>query len=123
MRVPDGAPELLANGIATMVGGSWSDGGTLLIPAASGGGLGPFVVPAAGGVAKKLEVPALPGDRWIWWPEFLPGSDDFLFLAASLESVEESEIYLATLRDGRGVDPVLLMKNATTVHCSPAGWC
>ena len=121
MRVPDGAPELLANGIATMVGGSWSDGGTLLIPAAGGGGLGPFVVPAAGGVAKKLEVSALPGDRWIWWPEFLPDSDDFLFLAAGLESVEESEIYLATLRDGRGVDPVLLMKNATAVHYSAAG--
>ena len=63
----------------------------------------------------------LPQDRLIWWPEFLPDSDDFLFLASSLETVEESEIYLATLRDGRGVDPVLLMKNATAVHYSPAG--
>ena len=62
-----------------------------------------------------------PQDRWIWWPEFLPDSDDFLFLAASLEKVEESEIYLATLRDGRVVDPVLLMKNATAAHYSTAG--
>jgi eukaryotic-like serine/threonine-protein kinase len=87
MRVPDGAPELIANGIATMVGGSWSDGGTLLVSGAGGGGIGPFVVPTAGGVAKRLEVTAL-GDRWIWWPEFLPDSDDFLFLAASAETVE-----------------------------------
>ena len=60
-------------------------------------------------------------ERWICWPEFLPDSDDFLFLAASQETVEEAEIYLATLRDGRGVDPVLLMKNATAVHYSTAG--
>ena len=43
MRVPDGAPELIANGIATMVGGSWSDRGTLLIPGV--GGRGPVSTP------------------------------------------------------------------------------
>ena len=35
--------------------------------------------------------------------------------------IEESEIYLATLRDGRAADPVLLMKNATAVRYTPAG--
>ena len=91
MRVPDGAPEIVANGIATMVGGSWSDRGTLLIPACrwqrarslrrAGGRRSP----------KRIEVTGLPEaqDRWIWWPEFLPDSDDFLFLAA--------------VRKGRGV--------------------
>ena len=34
MRVPDGAPEIVANGVATMVGGSWSDNGTLLVAGA-----------------------------------------------------------------------------------------
>ena len=43
MRVPDGAPELIANGIATMVGGTRSDTGTLLIPTA--GGQGPVSTP------------------------------------------------------------------------------
>ena len=121
MSLPDGAPELIANGIATMVGGSWSDRGTLLIPAFGGQGPGLYAVPAAGGDPKRIDVTGLPQDRWIWWPEFLPDSDDFLFLAASPETVEESEIYLATLRDGRGVDPVLLMKNATAARYSTAG--
>ena len=56
MRVPDGAPEIIANDVATMVGGSWSDNGTLLIAGAMAGGPGLFVVPAAGGVAKRVEV-------------------------------------------------------------------
>jgi Tol biopolymer transport system component len=34
---------------------------------------------------------------------------------------EESEIYLATLRDGRAADLVLLMKNATAARYTPAG--
>ena len=31
MRVPDGAPEIVANDVAALVGGSWSDNGTLLV--------------------------------------------------------------------------------------------
>ena len=30
MRVPDGAPEIVMNDVAALVGGSWSDNGTLL---------------------------------------------------------------------------------------------
>ena len=40
---------------------------------------------------------------------------------AAAAKIEESEIYLATLRDGRAADPVLLMKNATAVRYTPAG--
>ena len=63
MRVPDGAPEIVANGVATMVGGSWSDNGTLLVAAAVSGGPGLYVVPAAGGVAKRVEF-SLPKDTF-----------------------------------------------------------
>ena len=31
MRVPDGAPETVTNDVAALVGGSWSDNGTLLV--------------------------------------------------------------------------------------------
>jgi len=55
------------------------------------------------------------------WPEFLPGSEDFLFISMLARGIEESEIYLATLRDGRAADPVLLMKNATAARYTPAG--
>ena len=120
MRVPDGAPEIIANDVATMVGGSWSDNGSLLVAGAVGGGPGLFVVPAGGGVAKRVEVSLTKDGFFLYWPEFLPGSEDFLVVAAA-SKIEESEIYLATLRDGRAADPVLLMKNATAVRYTPAG--
>ena len=120
MRVPDGAPETIASGVATMVGGSWSDNGTLLVAGAATGGPGLFVVPAAGGAVKRVDVPLSKDGGFFYWPEFLPGSEDFLVMAA-VSQIEESEIYLATLRDGRAADPVLLMKNATAVRYTPAG--
>jgi eukaryotic-like serine/threonine-protein kinase len=120
MRVPDGAPEIIANGVATMVGGSWSDNGTLLVAGAVSGGPGLYVVPAAGGVVKRVEGFPPKDLSFFYWPEFLPGSEDFLVVAGAA-NIEESEIYLATLRDGRAADPVLLMKNATAVRYTPAG--
>ena len=82
MRVPDGAPEIIANGVATMVGGSWSDNGTVLVAGAVTGGAGLYFVPATGGVAKRVEV-SLPKDvSFLCWPEFLPGGEDFVVLAA-----------------------------------------
>jgi len=50
---------------------------------------------------------------------FLPGGEDFLFLYESPS--EERGIYLATLRDGKGADPVLLMRNETAARYTPAG--
>ncbi len=120
MRVPDGAPEIVANNVTTMVGGSWSDNGTLLVAGAVEGGPGLYVVPAGSGVAKRVEVSLTKGGFFLYWPQFLPGSEDFLVMAAASQT-EESEIYLATLRDGRAADPVLLMKNTTAVRYTPAG--
>jgi hypothetical protein len=120
MRVPDGAPEIVANDVAVTLGGSWSDKGTLLFAAVKTR-VDLYAVPAVGGVAKRIEVTGLPeGNRT--WPEFLPGSEDFLFFTLkTTRGIEESEIYLATLRDGRAEDPVLLMKNATVARYTPAG--
>ncbi len=100
--------------------GSWSSHGTLLVATPSG----PFAVSAAGGVAKPIDVTGLSFERGFgfFWPEFLPGSEDFLVLSESITGgIDQSEIYLATLRDGRAVDPVLLMKNATAARYTPAG--
>jgi eukaryotic-like serine/threonine-protein kinase len=117
MQVPGGAPEVIANDVGTLLGGSSSDDGTFLF-AAVGKTAALYVVPAAGGTAKRIEVkisePA--------WPEFLPGSEDFLFFSLpTTPRIEESEIYLSTLRDGRAADPVLLMKNATAARYTSAG--
>jgi hypothetical protein len=118
MRVPDGAPEIVTNNVAALVGGSWSDTGTLLFATPSG----LYTVPAAGGVATRVDVRGSPFDNSsgvlsLAWPEFLPGGEEFLVMSVSVaRGIEQTEIYLATLRDGRAVDPVLLMKNATTAR-------
>jgi serine/threonine protein kinase len=119
MRLPDGAPEIVANDVAALVGGSWSDRGTLLFVAVGGAKSALYAVPAAGGAAKRIDMTGHPG--FYAWPEFLPGSEDFLVTQMSTGGIEESEIYLATLRDGRAADPVLLMKNATAARYTPAG--
>ena len=122
MRVPDGAPEIVMSDVAALVGGSWSDTGTLLFATPSG----LYSVPAAGGVATHIEVRGAPFERSgllsLTWPEFLPGGEEFLVIEVSVvRGIEQSEVYLATLRDGRAVDPVLLMKNATAARYTPAG--
>ena len=117
MRLPDGAPETVMSDVAALVGGSWSSNGTLLVATTSG----LYAVSAAGGVAKRIDdtgTPFVSGGA-AWWPEFLPGSEDFLVLVDP--GIEQSDIYLATLRDGRAADPVLLMKNATAARYTPAG--
>ena len=62
----------------------------------------------------------LPEAIFAFWPQFLPGGEDFLFLTTAMKP-EESGIYFATLRDGRIADPVLLMKNGTAARYTPAG--
>ena len=119
MRVPDGAPEIVVSDVAALVGGSWSNTGTLLFATPSG----LSSVPAAGGVATPIEMRGAPfesrGVLALNWPEFLPGGEEFLVLVA--QGIEQSAVYLATLRDGRAVDPVLLMTNATAARYTPAG--
>ncbi len=120
MRLPDGAPEVISSGLSIMVGGSWSDKGTLLVSGAVNGRPGLFAVPATGGVLTLVELPFVKNSGFFYWPEFLPDGEDFL-IAAPASKLEESEIYLATLREGRAVDSVLLMKNGTAVRYTPAG--
>jgi hypothetical protein len=119
MRVPDGAPEIVVSDVAALEGGSWSDTGTLLFATPSG----LYSVPAAGGVATRIEMRGAPFESRrvsaLSWPEFLPGGEEFLVLVA--QGIEQSAVYLATLRDGRAVDPVLLIKNDTAARYTAAG--
>ncbi len=119
MRVPDGAPETVTNGVVTLVGGSWSNNGTLLV---SDSGL--YAVSAAGGVAKRIDVSG-GGCSGIDLAELAgvsAGQRGFpVPFSADAQGIDQSEIYLATLRDGRAADPVLLMKNATAARYTPAG--
>jgi hypothetical protein len=117
VRMPDGAPEVIATSSGITGGGKWSDAGTILVPVI--GGLG--FVPASGGELKPVEMPRPLKEGSCYVPEFLPGGQDFLFLFAPSRDPDDAAVYLATLRDGKAVDPVLLLKNQTAARYTPAG--
>jgi eukaryotic-like serine/threonine-protein kinase len=117
VRLPDGAPEPIAPISVGSRGGSWSDAGTILISRASSLG----TVPASGGELKPVEMPENLKEGRCVYPDFLPGSEDFLLEFVPDRDPEEAGVYLATLRDGKAVNPVLLLKNQTAARYTPAG--
>ena len=118
VRLPDGAPQAIASPAAPTRGGSWSDAGTMLI----GSGTGSlWVVPASGGELKPMEMPARFKEGDSRYPQFLPGGEDFLFEFDPDQDPDDAGVYLATLRDGKAVDPVLLFENQTAARYTPAG--
>jgi hypothetical protein len=112
VRLPDGAPEVLASVPVGSRGGSWSDAGSILM------GGGPLRLVSPGGQVKEMSAPGLRQGIYLY-PEFLPGGDEFLFMFAPAGS-EEREVYLARLRDGAVADPILLLKNETAVRYTSA---
>lgn len=65
-----------------------------------------------------MDVPGLTNGV-IWYPEFLPGGDALLFLW--LPNDGANEIYLASFKAGKVVDPVPLLKDDTAARYTPAG--
>jgi serine/threonine protein kinase len=122
MHLPGGAPELVSEELLSGErGGTWAEDGTLLFAKldSSPGGVGLYAVSAEGGHAVAVEVQGFKDGRY-YNPEFLPGRRDFLF-AFSPNGSEGTQIYLATLRDGKAVDVKFLFNNDTSVTFTPAG--
>jgi serine/threonine protein kinase len=116
MRLPDGAPETLAAISEPLHGFSQALDGTILF-----GGVQRLYAIAPGGAARPVETPGIgKGAIRLGWPEFLPGSKDFLVLEERSEGLE-SNIYLATLEAGTLSNPVLLIKNQTMARYTPSG--
>ncbi len=124
MQVPNGAPELVTTETATLGafrGGSWSSKGIILFASLHiyPAHVGLFGVPATGGKAFPIEVPGLKDGRY-YNPVFLPGGEDFLFVFVPSEHAG-AQIFIATLRGGKAVDPGLLLSNDTAVAFTSAG--
>jgi hypothetical protein len=125
MQIPNGAMELITTDtyLHSFRGGSWSDKGTILFGGIDEndlpGPIGLYGVPVAGGKAFPVEVPGLKGGRY-YNPEFLPGSEDFLFTFTPSDSAD-AQIFMATLRGGKAADPRLLFSNDTAAAFTSAG--
>jgi hypothetical protein len=74
---------------------------------------------ASGGEPKPVEVAGL-NTRRLLYPEFIPGADEFIFFAIASD-LEQGEVYLATLRNGKAVAPVVLMKSDTAARYTGFG--
>ena len=121
MRLPKGVPEVVTTKALGPRGGSWSDQGVILSTGfdSSTSGISLYTVSAAGGNAALVQVPGLKDGRF-YNPEFLAGGQDFLFAFAPEDS-QATQIYLATLREGKAVDLTLLLNNDTAAAYTPAG--
>ena len=119
MRVPDGAPEIIAKLPGPLLAGTLSESGTLLFLSIVGNRGSVWVIPAGGGVATEVAMPGVKAAGQMS-PQFLPGSEDVLLGLQSAGS-NENQVYVFTLRNGQLVDPVPLLKNATGVRYTPAG--
>jgi eukaryotic-like serine/threonine-protein kinase len=98
--------------------GTLSDRGTFLF-SDSGHCLAAVYTP--GGEPKAVQMPSK--FDYCFAPEFLPGGQDFIFSILHLKNFSSQglEIYLSSLRDGKASEPVLLLKNPTMAHYTPAG--
>ena len=117
VRVPDGAPEMVMQLPEPTRGGSSNGNGTILVSRAWGKGL--YLLAAPGSKTENLDVPGLSKGA-IWYPEFLPAGDAVLFLWLPDDGTG-NEIYLASFKAGKLVDPVPLLKNDTAGKYTPAG--
>ena len=114
VRVPDGAPEMVMQLSGPTRGGSQNGNGTILVAGTSS----LYLLAAQGVKTETLEVPGLTNGL-IRYPEFLPGGDALLFLWLPKDGADE--IYLASFKAGKVVDPVPLLKNDTAARYTPAG--
>jgi serine/threonine protein kinase/WD40 repeat protein len=111
VRLPDGAPETLIPLERFSRGGSWSDTGTLLVSE-----LSHLVTRKPDGTAVSITIPDN-RDGELVYPEFLPGSEDFLIFFKPKGG--EGEVWLATLSQGAVTKPTVLFKNDTAARYTP----
>jgi predicted Ser/Thr protein kinase len=123
VRLPSGAPEVISSLPGNPRGGSWGDAGIVLISAFQGLSFPAFlsVITATEGNPHPVEMPMSLKQGSCYYPEFLPGGQDFLFVFVPSADSNHSAVYLSTLRDGKAVDPVLLFQSPTAARYTPAG--
>jgi eukaryotic-like serine/threonine-protein kinase len=109
-QFPDGSAEAIAPVSVPTRGGSVHANGTVLLSA------GPLSVltPSAG----RLQ--SLDSDLQVTYPEFLAGSDDFLFFGVPFGRPGEGGAWLATYRDGKVLSSAPLLRNPTALRYTPA---
>ena len=116
-RLPNGAPETIAELNGPTQGVAWGEDGTILFATVTDSHL--YLVPPQGGAAQKIELPGV-GEGDYFRPQFIPGSADII-VSFEADGAADVGVYRATLRQGRLIDPVLLTTNLTAAQYTPAG--
>lgn len=116
VRLPDGTPERFALPGGPVLGATYGKNGQLLC-AVVRTKVGLYLSGGDGEAFREVKLPGLPEGSY-YWPAFLPESEDFL-VGFVPKQKQELETYLATLRGGEAVNPVLLMRNQTAPLYTP----
>jgi hypothetical protein len=112
VRLPDGAPDPIMKFSGNVRGGSWSDSGTVIL-----GGIQPLTVGTSG---AGTEIKTANGQAaHLFYPEFLPGTEDLLALCVKPDA--DSDVCLAALNRGTITRTTILFKNATAAHFTSSG--
>ena len=114
VRMPDGAPEIMIALNGPTRSGSMSDAGTVMV---SSGDL--LVKRPADAAAWPATLVGVTGGE-IRYPEFLPGSEDFICFLARHDDPGPG-IYLATLHERSVTNLSLLVTTQTAGHYTAAG--
>jgi hypothetical protein len=112
VRIPDGAPEPVADRVSWTRGGAWSKSGRFIYSASD-------KLWTPGGDGKSVEIKNPTGrEGMLMYPEFVGDSDDFLvhFLP---DDNAPGEIWLATLSDSEMKDVSVLFQNETQALYTP----
>jgi Tol biopolymer transport system component len=118
MRPPDGAPDTIVKTGGPVEGATWSEDGRILYALVrTSSAL--LEVSANGGEPTPVELAGL-GPGSYFWPEFVSPAGDFL-IGFEPQGADGMDVYLATLKDHRAINPVRLMKNDTAASFTSAG--
>ena len=115
VHLPDGAPEVIARLPGLYRGGTWNRDGTVLVAGADTGVAGLTMCCRPAVHSARLVVPGLAAAGSYLHPEFLDDGSSFLFWFRA-DGSDEGEIFLASLRNGKAINPTKLMQNPTAAH-------
>jgi hypothetical protein len=116
VRLPDGAPDLVFNYSSNVRGGSWSDHGETLLASYTS-----LLTRGANGSTVGVEVRSnqQPNGKFLIYPEFIPGTNDFLALSGGEGA--EMTVSLATFSNGVVANVTALFHNDTAARYTTSG--
>jgi serine/threonine-protein kinase len=101
MKVAVSGGPAIALSDAVLLGATWGEDDTIVLPRAADEGIGLYRIPATGGTPERVTAPdTANGEFRHGWPEFTPGGDAILFSISGQATFDGGRIAALSLRSG-----------------------